>query len=75
MTKLTTAQAETLAKIAAGEVSEVCFGTGAWRIWGAPPTVVGRLIQTLGLAAWGKTDGDRRPCLLTDAGRAALGGE
>lgn len=68
---LTDAQLTTLAKIAAGEVYEAKFGHAAWRICGASPTVVGRLVRTLALAAWGPMNaaGDRRACDLTAAGR------
>ncbi len=70
--KLTKAQADTLAAIAEGKVYQRRFGYGAWRIQGASPTVVGRLIQTKKLAAWGAYVGDRVDCIITDAGRQAL---
>lgn len=72
--KLTDKQIETLRLIEAGEVQEVLFGYGAWRIVGADPTVVGRLVRTLELAEWvRRTDGsNRNDCVLSPAGRAAL---
>jgi hypothetical protein len=73
--KLTKAQRDALKLIAAGHVRQVRRGFAAWRIWGASPTVVGRLIQTLKLAEWGPLNGDERPCLATHAGLAALSPE
>jgi hypothetical protein len=62
-------QIETLRLI--GEVpSRVCrknMGYGAWRILGANPSTVGKLIAN-GLAAWGANNRVE----LTGAGRAAL---
>jgi hypothetical protein len=73
MGKLTELQLETLRLIAAGEVRYVKFGYGAWRVLGASPTVVGRLIHTLGLACWLPAAGaDEQLCALTDAGAAIL---
>lgn len=72
MSKLTANQLATLRKIAAGEVEQRNYGYGAWRIVGASPTVVGRLINTLKLACWGALSHERMPCELTPAGVAAL---
>lgn len=71
---ITEAQLTALTKIAAGEVYEAKFGHAAWRICGGSPTVVGRLVRTLKLAAWGPINqaADRRPCELTAAGRKIL---
>lgn len=74
--KITTSQASALRLIEQGAVCQQKFGYGAWRIQGASPTVVGRLVS-LKLAAWGAMNGDRVPCHITDAGRGYLstGGE
>ncbi|MBD7992885.1 hypothetical protein H9643_19085 [Ochrobactrum sp. Sa2BUA5] len=74
--KLTERQKETLALIADEKVYQQKFGYGAWRIQGAHPTVVGKLIS-MKLASWDayKANWDVL-CLLTEAGRQALkGGE
>ena len=71
---LTKLQRATLADISAGNVEQRRFGYAAWRIVGASPTVVGRLIS-MKLARWGAAHGDTTPCLLTDAGIAALNQE
>jgi hypothetical protein len=70
MANLTPLQRTTLSDIGHGSVYQRKFGYAAWRIQGGSPTVVGRLIS-LGLAEWAPSDGDRRECQLTDAGRAA----
>ncbi|WPM82759.1 hypothetical protein R5W60_16595 [Brucella pseudintermedia] len=65
MSKLTPKQTETLHLICEGQVYQQKFGYGAWRIQGAHPTVVGKLIS-LGLARWGQmTADDRMPCIAT----------
>lgn len=69
--QLTKLQAETLALVAAGNVVMHRHGYGAWRIHGATPSVVGRLIS-MGLVTWGPFQGDERHSSLTDAGRALL---
>lgn len=74
--KLTEARQAALVAISKGEVWNVRHGYGAWRIRGAPPSVVGALIQSLRLAAWAPRGGtDRQECVLTDAGRAILAGD
>ena len=73
--KLTALQIDTLALIRDGKVEQHNHGHGAWRIHGANPSVVGRLVS-LGLARWTKVIGGRAEP--TDAGRDALpafGGE
>lgn len=71
-TKHTAAQIATLRLIESGFVYQPRFGYGAWRIQGAPPTVVGRLVS-LGLAEWlPYHGGDRLDIRLTKAGVAAL---
>jgi len=68
---LTPLQVETLQAIAAGKVRIVNRGAAAYRIDGAAPTVVGRLVS-LGLARW---PGYRLPgevCKLTPEGQAAI---
>lgn len=72
--RLTGLQRTTLSDIGHGSVHQRRFGYGAWRIQGGSPAVVGRLIS-LGLAAWSASHGDRKDCVLTDAGRAALSQE
>lgn len=67
--KLTALQLETLALIRDGKVSQQNHGHGAWRIVGANPSVVGRLVS-LGLARWTKIIGGQAE--LTAAGRDAL---
>jgi hypothetical protein len=70
--RLTPAQLDTLRLIEDGKVRNVRFSHGDWRIMGASPTVVGRLVQTLGLAKWGEADGDEKFAEITITGRAAL---
>lgn len=70
MAKLTPLQRETLDLIARGQVEQHNCGTGAWRTWGASPTVVGRLMS-MGLAKW-PTQGMGGFAVLTEAGQAAL---
>jgi hypothetical protein len=67
--KLTKLQLGTLELIRDGKVSQEKHGYGAWRIHGASPSVVGRLVS-LGFARWTKVIGGRAE--LTDAGRDAL---
>jgi hypothetical protein len=67
--KLTPLQTETLMAVSLGKVVSRNMGYAAYRILGASPTVVGRLVS-IGLVRW--TDylgGDAR---LTDAGEEAL---
>lgn len=64
--KLTDLQRKTLTLIANGKVENSKGGYGAWRIYGASPTVVGRLIS-MGLAKW--PDGWGGVAVITDAGR------
>lgn len=70
MVKLTEAQWNALRRIAGGKVTQHNTGYGAWRIQGASPTVVGRLVRTLRLAEWQGVS-----CVLTEAGRDALAKE
>ena len=76
--KLTAAQMETLLLIGRGEVYRANHGYAAWRINGASPQVVGRLIA-MGLATWGERNDilNQYPCVLSLSGRTALaqGGE
>lgn len=72
--KLTGLQRTTLSDIGHGSVHQRKFGYGAWRIQGASPTVVGRLIS-LGLAVWCDYSGDRKDCALTDTGKRVLAGD
>lgn len=60
-----------LTLIADGKVRQHRFGYGAWRIVGAHPSVVGRVVS-LGWAKWGRMDGDDMPIALTDDGTAVL---
>lgn len=69
--KLTALQRETLSLIEEGKVYQAEFGYAAWRIQGASPQAVGRLIS-LGLAKWGAFGAERIDCLLTDTGRSVL---
>jgi hypothetical protein len=72
---LTLKQIEALRLVAVGKVRYVRFGTGAWRIVGANPTTVGRLMQTLKLVEHGEmivTNLDYYPFVLTALGRQAL---
>ena len=68
---MTDLQLSTLQLVAHGQVNQRRFGYGAWRITGANPSVVGRLISA-GLALWGKSDGEEAPCEITERGLAAL---
>lgn len=71
--KLTVAQKETLSLVNNGEVHRSNHGYSAWRIDGASPQVVGRLLS-LGLIVEGlrcETNGNYK-FNLTPAGRAAL---
>lgn len=72
MNKLTPKQTETLHLICEGKVYQQKFGYGAWRIQGAHPTVVGKLIS-LGFAEWDRAcrSFERIDCALTEAGRDA----
>ncbi|SKA20274.1 hypothetical protein [Consotaella salsifontis] len=67
---MTPKQIEALRAVEAGEVYQHNCGSAAWRIFGASPTVVGRL-TSMGLVRWTKVIGGKAE--LTDAGRAALG--
>ena len=67
--KLTALQIDTLALIRDGKVEQRNHGHGAWRIHGANPSVVGRLVS-LGLARWTKWVGGAAE--LTEAGRSAI---
>lgn len=71
--KLTIAQKETLLLIDNGEVYRANHGYAAWRINGANPQVVGRLIA-MGLATWGQRNDtlNQYPCVLSLSGRTAL---
>jgi hypothetical protein len=64
---LTQAQWATLALIRDGKVRQRRYGGAAWRIDGATPQAVGRLVA-LKLARWAKVTGDEQPCELTQAG-------
>ena len=71
-TKATPAQIEAMRAIAAGRVKMVNRGYSAWRIDGATPQVVGRLVS-LGWARWPKSGSTGELiCELTDAGRTVL---
>lgn len=67
--KLTALQIETLKAVEAGKVSQENSGYGAWRIHGANPSVVGRLVS-MGLVKWTKLIGGDAE--LTDAGQSSL---
>lgn len=67
----TPAQLDTLKAIAEGMVTMGNTGYSSFRISGATPQVVGRLIS-LGLARWPKGAIGTQICELTDAGRAFL---
>lgn len=69
--KLTTLQIETLQLIEAGKVTQRNAGHGAWRIFGAHPTVVGKLVA-LKLAAWSTSYEKERSIALTPEGADAL---
>ena len=43
--KLTALQQETIDLIRSGKVTKINCGTGAWRIHGASPNAVGKLLQ------------------------------
>jgi hypothetical protein len=74
MGKLTRLQRKTLTDIAESAVHNVKGGYGAWRIRGAQPSVVGRLIS-MGLAKWGPFDPESIVCIITEAGKATLSHE
>lgn len=67
--KHTAHQLETLRLIAAGKVFQSKHGYGAWRISGANPSTVGKLVKAglVLLPMWTETT-----ATLTDAGRAAI---
>lgn len=65
--RLTEAQAATLELVAAGKVSNINTGHGSWRIWGASPTVVGRL-KAMGLTVETRVDERTFRFDLTEAG-------
>jgi len=72
---ITPLQIEALRLVADGKVIYVRFGTGAWRVHGANPSVIGRLERNLGLISRGKIIIEARDYYrfeLTDAGRRAL---
>jgi len=64
-------QIEALKAIAAGTVTMGNTGYSSFRIHGATPQVVGRLVS-LGYARWPKGAIGEQTCELTDAGRALL---
>lgn len=72
--KLTEAQREALMRVHNGRVAENRFGYSAWRIVGATPVVVGRLIS-MGLAERAPATTDTRVIRATAAGRRAVTGE
>lgn len=66
--KLTDPQKTAVQAIADGDVYQQKYGIGAWRIEGANPSVVGRVIS-MGLASWDAVGiGDRKACTLTTLG-------
>lgn len=67
--KLTAKQIETLLAVSLGNVACRNMGHSAWRIVGASPTVVGRLVS-LGLVRW--TNGWMGDARLTEMGEVAL---
>ena len=69
--KLTPLQIETLRLIRDGKVSQQNTGYASWRIFGASPAAVGRVVS-LGLAEWGRFADRHRPITLTKAGRDAI---
>lgn len=68
--KLTLLAVETLGLIRDGKVYQLNCGTAAWRIQGANPSVVGRLVARK-LAVWGAHGDKRISITLTPAGEAA----
>lgn len=74
MGKLTELQLTTLRLIRDGKVLQINCGYGAWRILGASPTVVGRLLS-MKLAEWHRVYPETFSADLTAAGRAALSPE
>jgi hypothetical protein len=62
-------QIVTLRAVEAGNVMQKNFGTGAWRIVGANPGSLGRLVS-LGYVKWTEIIGGTAQ--LTEAGREAL---
>lgn len=68
---LTTAQIQTLRLIEAGKVRQRNTGHSSWRIFGAHPSVVGRVIS-MKLAILGDCQGRERPITLTQAGKEVL---
>lgn len=68
--KLTPLALETLGLIRDGQVRQINCGTSAWRIFGANPSVVGRLVSRQ-LAVWGGYGGETITITLTPAGEAA----
>lgn len=68
---LTTAQIQTLRLIDAGKVNQHNTGHGSWRIFGANPSVVGRVIS-MKLATLDDFQGRERPITLTQAGKEVL---
>lgn len=67
----TPAQLDALKAIAAGKVTMGNTGYSSFRISGATPQVVGRLVS-LGWARWPKGAIGTQTCELTDAGRGFL---
>lgn len=67
----TTLQIETLRLIRDGKVSMRKHGYAAFRISGATPSVVGRLVS-MGLAQWPKGHVGEQTCELLPAGGAAI---
>lgn len=70
---LTPLQIETLRLIHAGRVFMRNVGTAAYRIHGAQPSVVGRLVS-MGFARWPKGHVGEQTCELAEAGQSALDG-
>lgn len=69
--KLTANQVIALREIAAGKVTMGNTGYASFRIHGASPQVVGKLVS-LRLAKWPKGAIGNQTCELTDDGRSAL---
>lgn len=70
--KPTPKQIEALIAIRDGSVVMRNQGHAAFRVSGASPTVVGRLVNTLKWARWPKGAIGEQTCELTEAGAAAL---
>lgn len=68
---MTPNQSNALTAIRDGRVSMANVGHAAFRIHGASPQVVGRLIS-MGLARWPNGPVGAQTCEITDAGRKAL---